>query len=51
MTAKPQWGFSPKNWDEREVPVPQKLIGLLAKFKPEESGPDDPVFPSLTGTS
>jgi integrase len=22
VTAKPHWGFHPKNWEEREVPVP-----------------------------
>jgi len=49
VTAKPHWGFSPKNWEEREVPVPQKLISLLEKFRSEDAGPDDPVFPSLTG--
>jgi len=49
VTAKPQWGFHPKNWDEREVPVPQKLIALLGKFKPKDAGPDDPVFPNLAG--
>jgi len=49
VTAKPHWGFHPKNWDEREVPVPQKLIALLTKFRPKEAGPDDPVFPSITG--
>jgi integrase len=49
VTSKPQWGFNPKNWDEREVPVPQKLIALLGKSKPGDAGPDDPVFPSLAG--
>jgi integrase/recombinase XerD len=49
VTAKPHWGFGPKNWEEREVPVPQKLISLLEKFRPKNAGPDDPVFPSLTG--
>jgi integrase len=49
VTAKPHWGFHPKNWDEREVPVPQKLISLLEKFRPKGAGPDDPVFPSQTG--
>ncbi len=49
VTAKPHWGFHPKNWEEREVPVPQKLIGLLQKFKPKEGAPDDPVFPSVAG--
>jgi integrase/recombinase XerD len=49
VTAKPHWGFHPKNWEEREVPVPQKLITMLAKYKPEKANPDDPVFPSATG--
>ena len=34
VTAKPHWGFNPKNWEEREVPVPQRLIKLLEKFRP-----------------
>jgi integrase/recombinase XerD len=49
VTAKPHWGFQPKNWEEREVPVPGKLIAMLQKFKPANAGPDDPVFPSATG--
>jgi integrase len=49
VTAKPQWGFQPKNWEEREVPVPQKLIAILQKFRPAKATPDDPVFPSATG--
>ena len=49
VTAKPQWGFHPKNWEEREVPVPQKLIALLRKFRPKDAGPDQPLFPSATG--
>jgi integrase/recombinase XerD len=49
VTAKPHWGFHPKNWEEREVPVPQKLIALLREFRPKNAGTDDPVFPSATG--
>jgi len=49
VTAKPQWRFQPKNWEEREVPVPQKLIALLRKFRPKDAGPDQPLFPSATG--
>jgi integrase/recombinase XerD len=49
VTAKPHWGFRPKNWEEREVPVPQKLIAMLQKFRPSTAGPDDPLFPSATG--
>lgn len=29
VTAKPDLGFSPKRWEEREVPVPKRLIQLL----------------------
>jgi integrase len=49
VTAKPHWGFHPKNWEEREVPVPQKLIVLLKAFRSTNATPDDPVFPSATG--
>ena len=49
VTEKPHWGFHPKNWEEREVPVPQKLITMLQKFRPTNATPDDPLFPSTTG--
>lgn len=49
VTAKPQWNFQPKNWEEREVPVPARLIELLKKFKPAEAKQDDPVFSSTKG--
>jgi len=39
VTAKPHWGFHPKNWEEREVPVPQKLIVLLKAFRPANAPP------------
>lgn len=44
VIAKPHWGFHPKNWEERDVPGPQKLIALLTKCKPANTGPDDPVL-------
>jgi hypothetical protein len=44
VTAKPHWGFHPKNWEEREVPVPQKLISLLRTFRPANASPDDPFL-------
>jgi integrase/recombinase XerD len=49
VTAKPQWRFHPKNWEEREVPVPDVLIRMLQSFRPREAGPDEPVFPSAAG--
>jgi len=45
VTAKPNWGFRPKNWEEREVPVPEKLIGMLQDFRPKNATADDPLFP------
>ena len=45
--------LSPKNVrrakEEREVPVPQKLITLLEKFRPANTGSDETLFPSATG--
>ena len=49
VTAKPHWGFHPKNWEEREVPVPQKLVTMLRKFRPKDASPDQPLFPSSSG--
>jgi integrase len=49
VTAKQQWGFTPKNWEEREVPVPKALIALLQSYKPAGAKADDPVFTSSTG--
>jgi integrase/recombinase XerD len=49
VTAKMHWGFHPKNWEEREVPVPEKLIEMLQKFRPATANQDDPIFPSNTG--
>jgi integrase/recombinase XerD len=49
VTAKPHWKFHPKNWEEREVPVPQQLIRMLLASRPEHAKPDEPLFPSATG--
>jgi integrase len=37
VTAKPELGFYPKRWEEREVPIPVQLIGLL-KAHPRWAG-------------
>ena len=34
VTAKPELGFYPKRWEEREVPIPVQLIGLLKSAPP-----------------
>jgi integrase/recombinase XerD len=33
VTAKKNWGFTPKNWEERVVPLPSGLIERLRKRK------------------
>jgi len=47
VTAKPDLGFYPKRWEEREVPIPVKLIELL-KAHTRRAG-CDLVFPSPAG--
>ena len=47
VTAKPDLGFSPKRWEEREVPVPKRLIELLEAHPRKEHCRF--VFPSPPG--
>jgi len=47
VTAKPKYRFSPKRWEEREVPVPAQLIEMLGDH-PRRAG-SELVFPSSTG--
>jgi integrase/recombinase XerD len=47
VTAKPDLGFYPKRWEEREVPVPKHLIQLLRKHPRMEKS--RLVFPSPRG--
>jgi len=47
VTAKPDLGFSPKRWEEREVPVPKPLLDLLREHPHQEQSRF--VFPSPTG--
>jgi integrase len=50
VTAKPVWKFSPKNYEERAVPLPQALIEQLQRFKAErEATAADLVFPNTVG--
>jgi integrase/recombinase XerD len=32
VKSKPEWQFTPKNWEEREVPLPDKLMEGLAEY-------------------
>jgi site-specific recombinase XerD len=47
VTAKPERGFYPKRWEEREVPIPMHLVELLQKHPRREGSPF--VFPSPRG--
>lgn len=47
VTAKPEFGFYPKRWEEREVPIPTKLIDILRRH-PRRLGCNY-VFPSPAG--
>ncbi|MGH9583128.1 MAG: tyrosine-type recombinase/integrase, partial [Bryobacteraceae bacterium] len=47
VTAKPDLGFFPKRWEEREVPVPSELAQLLENH-PRTLGSSF-LFPSPTG--
>jgi len=47
VTSKPHLGFSPKRWEEREIPIPVELARLLEKRPHLHS--ERFVFPSPTG--
>jgi integrase len=50
VTAKPAWGFKPKNWEERAVPLPSDLIAQLKELKERRNArPADLVFPNSKG--
>ena len=48
VTTKPEHGFRPKDWEEREVPIPDKLVATLKKWAKESRGKF--VFPTRNGT-
>ena len=47
VTSKPHLGFSPKRWEEREIPIPSELAKLL-EARPHLHS-ERFVFPSPTG--
>jgi integrase/recombinase XerD len=50
ITAKPQWGYSPKNWEERAVPLPNGILERLKALKVRRDAvPTKLVFPSRRG--
>ncbi len=48
VRAKPEYGFRPKDWEEREVPVPDKLVKILKEWSKKSHG--EFVFPTRNGT-
>ena len=50
VTAKAKWGFTPKNWEERTVPLPEGLMERLRKRKErKQARPHDLVFGNTKG--
>jgi integrase/recombinase XerD len=49
VTAKREHGFRPKDWEEREVPIPDRLVHSLKKWAKSRNGSPF-VFPTRNGT-
>ncbi|PYV68523.1 MAG: hypothetical protein DMG97_24640 [Acidobacteria bacterium] len=49
VTAKPHHEFRPKDWEEREVPIPDKLVLSLKQWGKQRNGSEF-VFPTRNGT-
>lgn len=50
VTAKPIWGFRPKNWEERVVPLPTALLEELGALRERKGAQSSQlVFPNSKG--
>jgi integrase/recombinase XerD len=50
VKAKPHWRFTPKNWEERAVPIPAALVERLRRRKEQRNAnPNEVVFPNGRG--
>jgi integrase/recombinase XerD len=49
VTAKPEYGFRPKDWEEREVPIPDTLVRSLKQWAKHRNG-SELVFSTRNGT-
>ncbi len=50
VTAKKEWDFTPKNWEERVVPLPHVLVERLKKKKERKNArPHDLIFGNTRG--
>lgn len=46
VSHKPDFGWTPKQYKEREIPIPQKLVERLKAFKKNANGSCPLVFPT-----
>ncbi len=49
VSAKPKFGFVPKTWEEREVPIPDRLVESLRLYRTELQTKSLLVFPNKSG--
>ncbi len=49
VTAKRDRGFVPKTWEEREVPIPDSLVGSLTSHRQRLNPAFQFIFPTSTG--
>ena len=49
VKSKPEWRFTPKNWEEREIPIPDKLMETLNKYRHGVNTGSRLLFPSPSG--
>lgn len=49
VTAKPEYHFRPKDYEEREVPIPDKLVQSLREWGKDKKR-NELVFPTRNGT-
>jgi integrase/recombinase XerD len=49
VKSKPEWQFTPKNWEEREVPLPDKLMEGLAEYRQTIGTGSRLLFPVPSG--
>src|SRR5438445_13571705 len=49
VTEKPQCGFVPKDWEQREVPLPDRLVESLERFLARQGLRPPLLFPTAGG--
>jgi len=49
VTEKPRWGFIPKDWEQREVPIPDRLVEPLKRHLARKDLKPPLVFPTSGG--